>query len=47
MTLGPMIARPADALTMTLLEQLPLALLGPILPFLVVGVFLFVIIVMI
>ena len=43
----PYISRPANALTMTVLEQLPLALLGPILPFLVVGVFLFVIIVMI
>lgn len=43
----PLITRPPNALTMTVLDQLPLALLGPILPFLVVGVFLFVIIVMI
>ncbi len=43
----PTISRPADALAMPLLEQLPLPLLGPFLPFLVVGMFLFVIIVMI
>jgi hypothetical protein len=43
----PAIQRPAEAMSMQILELLPLALLGPILPFVVVGMFLFVIIVMI
>lgn len=43
----PAIQRPPDPFSMRVLEQLPLVLLGPYLPFLVVGMFLFVIIVMI
>jgi hypothetical protein len=43
----PSIERPAAAMSMQILDLLPLAVLGPFLPFVVVGMFLFVIIVMI